>query len=301
MSYLDILRSLPTRQTTDEDLDKLHELVSEKDIFDESVLITLNKDPMYIERIILHHIVDSFHLKLYFEYLYGISEQCNAFVIKSSDGNRASGLFFDEVLDISIMHFLLIVWAYVYQPQYIKVCKDKLSRLVNDVLIKRKEAFKGWANTIEELNIPDRAIVQALDMYWAAWTFVVGHEIFHIINNEILSRREEELRADRFGFQVLITFIEDQKSGILPKELDSFYEDYYLVPCILMEIFRVLDLHREDVPKYGDADHYPSPEERMHALIDLYDTDVPDDFDTEYGNAFFATFLDAVKELCCME
>ncbi len=301
MSYLDILRSLPTRQTTDEDLDKLHELVSEKDIFDESVLITLNKDPMYIERTILHHIVDSFHLKLYFEYLYGISEQSNAFVIKSADGNRASGLFFDEVLDISIMHFLLIVWAYVYQPQYIKVCKDKLSRLVNDVLIKRKEAFKGWANTIEELNIPDRAIVQALDMYWAAWTFVVGHEIFHIINNEILSRREEELRADRFGFQVLIRFIEDQKSGILPKELDSFYEDYYLVPCILMEIFRVLDLHREDVPKYGDADHYPSPEERMQALIDLYDTDVPDDFDTEYGNAFLATFLDAVKELCCME
>ena len=35
--------------------------------------------------------------------------------------------------------------------------------------------------------------------------------------------------------------------------------------------------------------------ERMQALIDLFDTDVPDDMDTENGNAFLSAFLDAVE------
>jgi hypothetical protein len=33
----------------------------------------------------------------------------------------------------------------------------------------------------------------------------------------------------------------------------------------------------------------------MQALIDLFDTDVPDDMDTENGNAFLSAFLDAVE------
>ena len=192
----------------------------------------------------------------------------------------------------------MTVWAAEYRPECFDLCKKHLKELIDDKLVRRVNSSDDRMDIIQETQMPDRAVQQAFDMYWAAWTFVVGHEMFHILKHEDLSNREEEFRADRFGFQVLIRLIEEQKAGTLPKELDCYYEEYYLVPCMLMHIFGAMDRFRAGQEKYGGDEDYPSPEERMQAIIDLYDVgDVPDDMDTENGNAFLATFLDRFDEL----
>ena len=96
----------------------------------------------------------------------------------------------------------------------------------------------------------------------------------------------------------MIKLIEEQKEGTIPEELDCYYEEYYLVPCMLMYIFSAMDRFKAGPLEYGRDDQHPSPEERMQAIIDLYDLgDIPDDMDTTNGNAFLTTFLDRFDEL----
>lgn len=291
MSYLDYLRSLATTRRDKINWNELQTIVDQHEIFDDATIEVWRDDPLFVERAILQHIVDAFQLAIHFEFISGRSNSSQAFAVKSPDGS-ASCFFLDEVLDMSIMEVFLTVWAAVYNPEYTDLCKGKLSSLFKDRLIERTRYSCNAVDIIKDTHMSERAIVQAFDMYWSAWTFVAGHELFHIMNREPLTVREEEFKADRFGFQVLIRFINDQKKSLLPKELDCFYQDYYLVPCMLMYLFRALDLVRKNDTRYGDEDVHPSPEDRMQAIIDLFDSDVPDDMDTENGNAFLATFLD---------
>ena len=295
MSYLDYLRSLTTNRKDSLNWDDLLAIVNTHTIFDKSIAAICHEDPLYIERKILNHVVKSFHIKAHFEYLTGVSGRNNAFVYKKTDGT-ASGLFLDEILDLSIMEAFLTVWAVVYKPEQIRFCKWKWEHLLNTIAGKETDRSDN-KNVILETDMSDLSITQALDMYWSAWTFVVGHEIYHIINRDELSTREEEFQADRFGFQVLIRFIQEQKAGILPEGLDCYYEEFYLVPCMLMYFFMTLDKYRTVTIPYGNTDTHPSPEERMQHIIDLFDVDVPEDMDTTNGNAFLATFLDAVDQL----
>ena len=54
-------------------------------------------------------------------------------------------------------------------------------------MVNRIASRNDVVDIIREANMPDLAVVQAFDMYWCAWTFVIGHELFHIINREKLS------------------------------------------------------------------------------------------------------------------
>ena len=296
MSYLDYLRTLKTGRKESISLDELQSIAESRDIFDKNLIDRWKIDPLYMERLILNHVVHSFQLAIHFEYIQGESTSSNALVYKRTDGT-ASALFFDEILDLSILGIFVTVWACVYKPEYFEICREELLFLIKDVLVERKSSYIGGMDIIEETHMPNRAIVQAFDMYWCAWTFVIGHEIFHIINREVLSVREEEFRADQFGFQVLISFIEEQKKGEIGKELDCFYEEYYLVPCMLMYIFRAMDEVRLNIQEYGADYCYPSPEDRMQAIIDLFDTDIPEEMDTTNGNAFLNTFLDVFDSM----
>ena len=296
MNYLDYLRSLEAWRIP-HDPKPYYDIAGSRPIFDEAFIDKWIDDPLYIERLILNHVVETFHLSVYFEFILGNGNDSNALSYKRTDGT-ASALFLDKVLDFSIMEVFLTVWAAEYKPQYFDKCKKRLEDLIINKLVKRENANDDRMDIIQETQMPDKAVVQAFDMYWAAWTFVVGHELFHIVNREKLSKREEEFRADRFGFQVLIRLIEEQKAGVIPEGLDCFYEEYYLVPCMLMYIFRALDMFRTDHVRYGGDAIHPSPEERMQAIIDLYDIgDIPDDMDTTNGNAFLSTFLDRFDEL----
>ena len=296
MSYLDYLRSLTTDRKYSIRIDELQRIAESREIFDEHFIDIWQKDTLYMERLILNHIVDSFQLAIHFEYIEGASFSSNAFVYKQTDG-LASGLFLDEVLDLSILGIFVTVWAGVYKPEYLDLCREELSFLIRDVLVDRKSSYISGMDIIQATQMPNRAVVQAFDMYWCAWTFVIGHEMFHIINRDQLSVREEEFKADRFGFQVLIKFIEEQRKGKIAKGLDCYYEEYYLVPCMLMYIFQAMDEVRIDSPVYGSDNCHPSPEDRMQAIIDLFDTDIPEDMETVNGNEFLNTFLDSFDRM----
>ena len=296
MDYLEYLRLLTTGRRQNISIDELQRIAESREIFDAQFVDTWQKDPEYIERLILNHIADSFQLTIHFEFIEGAWYSSNSFVDKRTNG-EASALFLDEVLDLAILGLFVTVWACAYKPEYFELCRQELLTLIKDVLVDRKSSYIGGMDIIQATQMPNRAVTQAFDMYWCAWTFVIGHEIFHILNQENLSVREEEFKADRFGFQVLIKFIEEKKEGKIVNELDCFYEEYYLVPCMLMYIFQAMDEVRLIPPVYGSDDCHPSPEERMQAIIDLFDTDIPEDLDTTNGNAFLSTFLDTFDKL----
>ena len=296
MSYLDDLRTTKTIINVNMDLGELQKMIDSRKIFDKSYLDSWHADSLHLERQILNYIVNTCQLKVYFEYLTGVSGNSNAVACVHTDGT-VSGLFLDEILDLSIMEVFLLVWAVVYKPDYIERYKKKLTVLIRDVLVGRNDSARDKTNIIQEATMPDQAVVQAFDMYWAAWTFVVGHELYHITNREKLTTREEEFRADRFGFQVLIRLIQNQKSGNNPEDIDCFYEEYYLVPCMLMYIFQAMDKYKTEPLGYGRDDYHPSPEERMNVILNLFDTEIPDDMDTRNGNGFLATFLDTFDQM----
>ena len=296
MSYVEYLRSLASwrflcNPEQDRKIVKSRPTINE--IFNDNAI----DNPLYIRQSIINHIVEEFHLSVRFEFILGNWNNSNALSIIRR-GGTPSILFLDEVLEITLMDLFLTVWSAVYTPEYIDKYKKQTKYLIINKLVKRKNAYDEIMNIIEETQMPDRAVVQACDMYWTAWTFVVSHELFHIMNQEKLTAREEEFKADRFGFQVLIKLIEEQKAGIIPEGLDFFYEEYYLVPCMLMYIFRSMDKHRTDNVEYGSDGRHPTPEERMQGIIDLFDLgDIPDDMDTSGGNAFLSVFLDQFDEL----
>lgn len=281
-------------QKFDPDRKETEAYVRSRDIFDGEVLKSLQREPDLIERIILTRIVESFGLEIHFEYISGVGRESRATAYAGS-GSTRSVFYLDMVLDKALIYLFLTVIAAIYHPEEADQCREIFRFLIRDVLTNRKSTDGDWKDIIKDLHLDDRAIVQAFGLYWSAWTFMAGHEICHLAEQEGLSVREDEFRADRFGFRALIRFIQEQKAGVLPAELDCFYEEYYLAPCMLMEIFREMDRFREKMPAYGGDDCHPSPEERMQALFDLFDTDVPDDMDTENGNAFLNAFLDAVE------
>lgn len=296
MDYLEYLRSFPTVRADDSVKDIIAGVIESRSIFDGQYLGTYMKDPFYIERKILTHIVDLFQMKIHFEYISGNSGRTRVFAYKRIS-DEPSGLFLDEVLDFSLIDAFLTVWAAAYCPKEIEVCRGYFNFLLKDVLINRDRFNNKRTLIIQKVEMPDIAVEQATDLYWAAWTFMVGHELFHLINQEHLTTREEEFQADHFGFLVLIRMIGEQKSGAIPEEMASFYEEVYLAPCMLLEIFRIMDSYADTPAKYGADDCHPSPKERFDAIVDLYDTGITDDIDTENGNAFLNTFLDTVDLL----
>lgn len=296
MSYLDYLRSFPTVRADNSHKEEIAGVIESRSVFDSHYLSIYDKEPLYIERLLLTHVVDIYQLQIHFEYISGNSGQTRAFAYKRING-EASGIFLDEVLDLSLIDVFLTVWAAAYCPAQINICRKNFIYLIKDVLVNRERFSKKRTMIIQDVNMPDIAVEQALDLYWAAWIFMVGHELFHLKNQEALTTREEEFKADCFGFQVLLRLIAEQKAGTIPKEIASFYEEVYLAPCMLMEIFRIMDIYRINPVEYGSDNNHPSPEERFQAIIDLYDTEVPDDMDTENGNAFLGTFLDVTEQL----
>ena len=296
MTHREYLRLFEANQSPGNP-EQYHDVAKSREIFDDAFVDKWLRDPLYIERLILKHIVETCELSVYFEYLVVNWHECNALSYIRRDGTPSS-LVFDKVLDLSIMEVLLTVWAAEYKQECWDLCQKHLKVLIGQKLAKRVITSDDRMDIIRATQMPDRAVQQAFGMYWAAWTFMVGHELFHIANREDLSTREEEFRADRFGFQVLVKLIEEQKAGTIPEELDCYYEEYYLVPCMLMYIFSAMDRFKAGPLEYGRDDQHPSPEERMQAIIDLYDLgDIPDDMDTTNGNAFLTTFLDRFDEL----
>ena len=141
--------------------------------------------------------------------------------------------------------------------------------------------------------LPENLIHTAMDNYWTIWTFVVGHELYHLMNPEDQEGKKTEFRADRYAYQLLIKLIMKQKAGEIPEQLRVFYECQYLAPAILFEMFRLFDVYSELRCLEVNLSSHPAPIERQKNILELSDTDVPEEMETKDGNLLLNCILDS--------
>lgn len=93
-----------------------------------------------------------------------------------------------------------------------------------------------------------------------------------------------ELRADQYAYRLLIKLIMKQKNNEIPKELEVFWEDQYLSPVILFEMFRLFDVYAELRGRPAVYRDHPTPQERQENIFSMFKDDVPEEMNTEEGN-----------------
>ena len=69
-------------------------MAKSREIFDDTVVDKWLRDPLYIERLILKHIVETCELSVYFEYLVVDWHECNALSYIRRDGTPSTLVFF---------------------------------------------------------------------------------------------------------------------------------------------------------------------------------------------------------------
>lgn len=267
-----------------------------KDSFDMSILTMYEKDPAYIEKQLLKLILELNNIPLELEYLTFYIYKMSVRSI-SDEGNN--GILMDELFSYTISSFLLTVFSLSYDSssQNFERC---FKNLIVTLDLQGRRKIIGTHNKSEfgeMLCMPQNVLSLASDAYWCIFSFIIGHELYHLMHKDEKSSLEDELNADRFGYTILINMIEFQKVNQIPKELQVYSENLYLSPVMFLEYFRLYDCFQGlcDANSYT---HSPfSPELRERLIIESYFEDIPESFNTDEGNDLLNNFLDAVDML----
>lgn len=295
-------RALYSSREDDMDEKSIHELIEklnheDNPPYDTKIVEKYFEKPQFVEKEIIKYILDMEHMNLDMEYLSLYAQQMNASSIKV--GNDKA-IFVDELLTFTILSFFLTVYSYAHDKS-----SENLERCVNsfqNILKKQGEEHTihiyNFLDTLKMISLPKHILNIAMDSFWTAWTFVIGHELYHLYNPEIMTTPlQDEYNADKYGYQVLIHMIEKQKNGEIPEKIKVYYEHMYLSPIMLFEYFMFFDKFKR---LKGETIYYtdhPSPKNREEQIFKLFDDYIPNTLDTEQGNELLNIFLDSKEEL----
>lgn len=265
--------------------------------FDVDVFAQYIENPKFVERKIIDSILKMEKIHLDIEYLSIYSQQMNA---TSASQEEDKAIIVDELWSYTALSFFLTIFSLAYDSG-----KENFTRCIKNCFVlldlQGKHHRIGVHNQkdIEQMiSLPEDIMHLAMDSFWTAWTFLIGHELYHLTaKDHAASDMQEELDADTYGYKILISMIEAQKGMHISEEIKIFYEDYYLVPIMLFEYFRFLDHYRSLCGEEVLYTHYPSPQQRQEHIFALFDHYLPDTFDTTTGNELLNIFLDAIDLL----
>ena len=158
---------------------------------------------------------------------------------------------------------------------------------------KREIGTHNETQLYEMSLLPENLMHTAMDNYWTIWTFLIGHELYHAIHPEDRNGKDTELRADQYAYRLLINLIMQQKKNEVPEELQVFWEDQYLSPIILFEMFRLFDVYSELKGKEIVYQDHPTPKERQDNIFSMFKDDIPEEMNTEEGNKVLNLILNS--------
>lgn len=255
------------------------------------------ENSQFVERKIIDHILNMEKIHLDVEYLSIYRKQMNA-TCSSYQDDKA--IIVDELWSFTLLSFFLTVFSLAYDSG-----TENFSRCIKNCFVlldlqgqKHRIGIHNLNDIEQMISLPPNIMHLAMDSFWTAWTFVIGHELYHLTTNSHAgSDVQEELDADSYGYKILIEMIEAQKKMNIPAEIKVFYEDYYLAPVMLFEYYRFLDHYRSLCGEKVIYTDYPSPQQRQEHIFSLFDNYLPDTFDTTTGNELLNHFLDAADLL----
>ena len=257
---------------------------------------SLKNDPFLVEKQIIQYILKSKSLRLDLKYLSRYTKEMGAKIVQNGTNPI---VLVDELLGYTLQGFFVAVYSYADNQDLLirKQCFTKMFEFLDLQGRRRMLATYKKANESDEWRLlPTKLMHLAADTYWCAWTFVIGHELYHTQHWKKESSIEDELLADAFGYEIFLHMIDEQKKGHMDSELTVYYDYLYLAPMMLMEYYKLLDFFKKLIGKTEIQSTHPEPEKRQEQLFALFETHVPDDMDTREGNGVFNVFLDVIDE-----
>ncbi len=290
----------PKRKIDRDDFDDFVKLYSSKneqnkDVFDMSVLTAYQENAALVEEQLIKLIVNLNNISIESEYLsLGIYKMCVECV--SDKGNN--GILMDELFTYTIGSFLYTIFS-LANDSSAENFERCFKNLIVTLDLQGRRKIIGTHSVVEfneMLCMPQKVLRIATDAYWCIFSFIIGHELYHLMHKEEPSLKDE-LNADRFGYTILIRMIEFQKANQIPKELQVYSESLYLAPIMFLEYFRLFNYYQELFTENSNIPSPFSPELRERLILESYFEDIPDSFDTNEGNDLLNNFLDAVDML----
>ena len=264
--------------------------------YDETVFDRLLNNPLFMEQALLDNIISICDIKLNVDYIGVLLNEMNA---KSYNDADEYAIIFDELLNFTMISLFVCVFSLSYDSSNENFSRCFKAYVTSLDLQGRKNTI--GTNNIEEnkkmLMLPKNIQDIAMDCYWASWTFIVGHEIYHILNPQNNDNIQNELDADRYGYEILIKMITAQQQGRIPKELKVYYEYTYLSPIMILELFKAIEVYKDMCGISTLNFQHPSTSTRQNRIFDLFDAIIPDSLSTEDGNDVLNHFYDAIEYL----
>lgn len=253
------------------------------------------ENPQFIEDTIIDYILKMENIKLDMEYISLYARQMNASAVKAENDRI---IFVDELLTYTTLSYFLTVFSYAYDSgeKNRKRCENNFRNLLQTQGEEQVIGVHSLPDILEMITLPRNILDLAMDCFWTAWSFTIGHELYHLMTETETEAIQEECDADTFGYLVLLHMIEEQKAGNMPESISVYYENIYLSPVMLFEYFSLLDEYRACIGKQLLYFDHPSPRCRQEHIFSMFEY-IPEDFDTEEGNEVLNIFLDSADFL----
>lgn len=264
--------------------------------YDSTVVDHYLNDPQFVEKAIIEYILNMERLDVNMEYLSLYVKQMNASAVKEGADKI---IIMDELLTYTTLSFFLTVYSYAYDDSQDNTerCIQNMYSILENQGKRHKIAVHNIADIIEMISLPKNIINLAMDTFWNAWTFIIGHELFHLSISSEMTEIQEEYEADVYGYQILLHMIERQKKEEVPENIRVYFENMYLAPVMLFQYFAMMDEYRKLSGNSIEYTNHPSPENRQNHILEMFETDVPDDFETDEGNEILNIFLESLEYL----
>ena len=248
------------------------------------------EDEDYVDEKMLGLVLKALKIDEPVQYIPRYIRNMNAF-----HANGTKVVVVDELLEYTLISFLFTMYSLENNRSEENVTRCmKNFYVLEDLQNGKREIGTHNETQLYEMSLlPENLMHTAMDNYWTIWTFLIGHELYHAIHPEDRNGKDTELRADQYAYRLLINLIMQQKKNEVPEELQVFWEDQYLSPIILFEMFRLFDVYSELKGKEIVYQDHPTPKERQDNIFSMFKDDIPEEMNTEEGNKVLNLILNS--------
>lgn len=263
------------------------------DVVDKNVLEHAYEEEDFLDIEMLKLILDTLKIQDSVQYIPRCFEDMNA----ASYSAKERAILIDELLEYTILSFIFTMYSMAYDRSEENVTLCMKNFYVIEELQNRRKTIGTYdeKQLYKMSTLPENLMHMAMDSYWTIWTFLMGHELYHITHQEDMAGKATELRADQYAYRLLINLIMAQKAGKIPEHLKCFYECQYLSPIMIFEMLRLFDVYTELRGEKVVYKDHPAPEERENNIYSMFEQDIPESMDTVEGNALLNNILDSCE------
>ena len=260
-------------------------------------ILLYDKDNHYIETELLKKIKAFFTQSLDLPNLYYFQAVTKELSVNVNDGNKKI-IVVDELIASGLSHFYMIIlqWSIDINNSIIHKYSFKYLVFLLDMEFTKKGI--GTINDEEDISwlqsLNKNAIEIASDCYWVSWSFMVFHEIAHLLLGHTKKQYSEqhEYEADKFAYKLIIELIKAYNES--DDEIMSVFKCYTcFAPMMLFDFYRTINMYQKTVYPEKKAQFIPDPKSRIERLIEIMENE-DDSFDNLVGMDVYNNYLDVL-------